>query len=100
MFIAMNRFKIVKGREEEFEKIWMTRDSYLEEVKGFKNFHLLKSSETEDYTLYVSHSTWDKHASFLNWTKSENFRKAHKNSGVSKGLYLGHPNFEGYEVII
>ena len=32
---------------------------------------------------------------FINWTKSEAFRLAHKNSGQHKGLYWGHPNFEG-----
>ena len=38
---------------------------------------------------------------FINWTKSEAFRLAiHKNSGQHKGLYLGHPNFEGFEVVL
>ena len=30
----MNRFKIVKGKEEEFEKVWKERDTHLEGVKG------------------------------------------------------------------
>ena len=30
MFLAMNRFKIVKGREEDFETIWKERDTHLQ----------------------------------------------------------------------
>ena len=29
MFLAMNRFKIVKGKEQEFEKVWIERDTHL-----------------------------------------------------------------------
>ena len=53
-FIAMNRFKIELGFENDFEA----------------------------------------------WTKSEAFRLAHKNAGSNKDLYLGHPEFEGFEVVI
>ena len=27
MFVAMNRFKVVKGKEAEFEAVWRGRDS-------------------------------------------------------------------------
>ena len=50
----MNRFKIVKGKEEKFEKVWKERDTHLEGVKGFISFNLLKGKETEDYSLYAS----------------------------------------------
>ena len=42
MFIAMNRFKVRKGSEHDFEQVWLTRQSHLEEVPGFVIFHLLK----------------------------------------------------------
>mgnify|MGYP000548433572 CR=1 FL=1 len=35
MFIAMNRFKVNKGSEADFETVWRTRDSHLDEVPGF-----------------------------------------------------------------
>ena len=38
----MNRFKIVLGREDDFENVWKNRDTHLEGVKGFKNFNLIK----------------------------------------------------------
>ena len=48
----MNRFKIILGKENEFEQVWRTRETYLDEVKGFKEFHLLRGESNEEYTLY------------------------------------------------
>ena len=45
MFVAMNRFKIVKGKENDFVNVWKNRDSFLENVPGFKNFNLVKGEE-------------------------------------------------------
>ena len=88
MFLAMNRFKIVKGKEQEFEKVWKERDTHLEGVKGFISFNLLKGKETDDYSLYASHSIWESNVAFVNWTKSEAFRLAQKNAGIHSDLYL------------
>ena len=96
----MNRFKIVLGKEKEFEEVWKNRDTHLNDVPGFKKFHLVKGEANDEYTLYASHSIWNSKNDFINWTKSEAFRLAHKNSGQHKGLYLGHPNFEGFEVVL
>ncbi len=40
----MNRFKIVVGRESDFEDIWKNRETHLDDVKGFQKFNLLKGS--------------------------------------------------------
>src|SRR4030081_3551385 len=77
MFIAMNRFLVAKGSEAAFEHVWMSRDSHLDKVPGFVEFHLLKGSEAEDHTLYASHTVWENRAVFEAWTKSEGFRAAH-----------------------
>jgi len=100
MFIAMNRFRVTKGREAEFEQVWRTRDSHLESVPGFEQFHLLRGPEHDDHTLYSSHSVWASKRDFENWTKSDAFRKAHKGAGTTKGLYMGPPQFEGFEVVV
>src|ERR1700758_2055724 len=98
MFIAMNRFRVAKGSEAAFEQVWMSRDSHLEKVPGFVEFHLLKGPEAEDHTLYASHTVWENRAVFEAWTKSEAFRAAHSRAGDNKPLYLDHPQFEGFEV--
>lgn len=100
MFIAMNRFKIARGRENDFVEVWKSRESYLEGVPGFQSFHLLRGPEEEEFTLFASHSIWDSPEAFENWTRSEAFRKAHANAGAAKGLYLGHPQFEGFDVVL
>ena len=46
-FIAMNRFKIAIGREEDFEEIWRNRETHLDDVGDFKKFNLLKGSTNE-----------------------------------------------------
>ena len=98
MFIAMNRFRVAKGSEVEFEQVWLSRDSHLEKVPGFVEFHLLKGPEADDHTLYASHTVWETHSAFEAWTKSEAFRAAHSRAGDHKPLYLDHPQFEGFEV--
>jgi heme-degrading monooxygenase HmoA len=100
MYIAMNRFKVKKGSEDAFEKVWSSRDSYLDRMPGFVEFQLLKGPEADDHTLYSSHTVWQSHAAFEAWTKSDEFRTAHARAGnqTTGSLYLEHPKFEGFEV--
>ena len=99
-YVAMNRFKISIGRELDFENTWKNRETHLENVKGFQKFKLLKGPTNGQYTLYTSHSSWDSKLDFENWRRSEAFRKAHSGGGEHQGMYLGHPEFEGFEVIL
>ncbi|MEM5436448.1 antibiotic biosynthesis monooxygenase [Paraburkholderia diazotrophica] len=100
MFIAMNRFKVAPGSEKTFEEVWTTRDTHLKDVPGFIEFHLLKGPQRDDHVLYSSHTIWANRAAFEAWTQSEAFRAAHRNAGnEARALYLGHPEFEGFEVI-
>lgn len=99
MYIAMNRFKVAIGSEADFETVWTSRDTHLKEVPGFVEFHLLKGPQREDHVLYASHTVWSDYAAFEGWTKSEAFRLAHRNAGGNRPLYLGHPEFEGFEVV-
>ena len=100
MFIAMNRFKIKPGHEQDFIDVWTGRDSYLHTVPGFREFHLLQGPSFDDYTLFSSHATWDTREAFEAWTKSEAFRKAHASAGGTKDIYIGPPNLETFEVVL
>ena len=51
MYIAMNRFRVKRGSEQAFEQVWLTRETHLERVPGFVEFHLLKGPKAEDHTL-------------------------------------------------
>src|SRR5262249_26717670 len=96
MFIAMNRFRVKRGSEDAFERVWLNRESQLHKVPGFVEFHLLKGPEAEDHTLYASHTVWQSKPAFEAWTKSEAFRVAHAHAGneTTGPLYLEHPKFE------
>jgi heme-degrading monooxygenase HmoA len=101
MFIAMNRFKIKPGMEQEFIAIWKQRDSYLDDVPGFKEFHLLQGQGFDEYTLFASHSVWESEQAFEDWTKSEAFRKAHAHAGEkTRDVYLGPPQLEFFNAVI
>jgi heme-degrading monooxygenase HmoA len=90
MFIAMNRFKRADVDDARH---------HLREVAGFITFHLLRGPDREDHTLYSSHSLWNSRTDFEAWTRSEAVRRAHRDAGSNKPLYLGDPEFEGFEVL-
>ena len=100
MYIAMNRFRIAPGHEEDFEELWRERDSQIEGEPGFESFHLLKGAADEEGALYASHTVWQSEADFRAWTKSESFKKVHARARAPKGTYLAHPVFEGFEAIL
>ncbi|WP_018698660.1 antibiotic biosynthesis monooxygenase family protein [Amorphus coralli] len=99
MFIAMNRFKVLRGEESAFEQVWLGREVHIDQEPGFVEFHLLKGPEHEDHTLYSSHTIWESRDAFEAWTRSQSFRDAHKGAGDRKVLYMGHPEFEGFEIL-
>lgn len=99
MFIAMNRFRVASDRGADFEKKWKDRESFLTEVPGFREFHLLCGPTDEQGTLYASHTLWDSRAAFDAWTDSDAFKKGHARAGGNEGIVLAHPVFEGFEVV-
>ena len=60
----------------------------------------MKGSSEEDFSLYASHSIWESKEAFIDWTKSDAFKLAHKNAGAHKDLYLSPPNLETFDQII
>ena len=96
MYVAMNNFKVVEGKEEEFERIWKERESYLSEVSGFLHFALLKADAQGEY---VSHSTWENREAFMAWVNSEAFAKGHR-QGSLMGVLQGPPEIKTYQAII
>lgn len=95
----MNRFRVKKGSESDFEAVWLNREIHIAKEKGFVEFHLLRGPERDDHTLFASHTIWTSEEDFVAWTKSQAFRDAHKDAGSNKDLYLEAPNFEGFSVV-
>lgn len=100
MYIAMNRFIVRLENAEALEALWLGRDSHLNGMEGFVEFHMLRGPEAGDGTrLYSSHTVWPSEEAFRSWTKSEAFRAAHKDAGSTAKLHEGAPSFEGFSVI-
>ena len=99
MYIAMNRFRVHKGRESDFESVWLNRKVHVANEPGFVEFHLLRGPEHDDHTLFVSHTIWETETDFTAWTQSQAFRDAHKDGGRNMSMYLGGPSFEGFAVV-
>ena len=92
MFIAINRFKVIKGQEQAFEQRWLGRDGSLDQLPGFIEFHLLRGPERDDHTLYASHTSWASKQAFTAWTQSEQFRAAHRNREKIRRCISAIPN--------
>ncbi len=101
MYIGMNRFKVLKDRAGDFEQVWLNRESYLHELDGFIEFHMLRGPEKEDHILYSSYTLWASKAHFDAWTQSVQFKKSHQRAAQPGNgpMTTGHPEFEGFEVI-
>jgi heme-degrading monooxygenase HmoA len=100
MLIAMNRFRIARGREEIFEELWRNRESRLDDVPGFREFHLLRGETDDEATLYASHTIWESRRAFEEWTESEAFRDAHRQAKAPAGTYLEHPRLELFDTVL
>ena len=96
MFVAMNNFKVNAGREDDFEKQWRERETFLKDVPGFVEFMLLKSDKTGDY---ISHTTWKDRQAFIDWTQSESFAKGHRQGSVA-GVLDGPPVIGLFEAVL
>ena len=100
MYIAMNRFKISNDHIDDFINLWRTRNSYLDQVEGFKDFKLLQGPKDDISTLFVSHSIWESQDTFVSWIESDHFKKAHSGAKAPAGTHLEHPKFEGFDIIL
>ena len=96
MLIAMNRFRILPGQEEEFERRWSERESFIADAPGFKMFLLLRGDEPGEY---ISHSTWESREAFEAWTRSDIFRRAH-GQPLTSSVLAEAPHVSLYEALL
>ncbi|MDF3383117.1 MULTISPECIES: antibiotic biosynthesis monooxygenase [unclassified Sulfitobacter] len=99
MYLAMNRFTVLLKNAAEFEDLWLSRESNLQEIDGFLSFHMLKGPEVDDSILYASHTMWEGLEHFRAWTTSAQFRNAHARAGQGPKLFEGPPQFEGFTAL-
>lgn len=87
VFVSMNRFPVVTGRENDFEDIWARRESRLRGLPGFRAFQMLRRDQVPDDDInYISMAVWDNRAAFDSWRSGEGFKQAHKRKDESKKI--------------
>ena len=95
MFIAMNRFKVIKGEEGAFEELWLSRESHLDKVPGFLEFHMLRGPERDDHVLYSSHSLGDQ-AALFRLDDIRAFSRGPSRHGANKADVCRSPRIRGF----
>ena len=76
--------ELLRGSGGALDRVDVLFRDLIDKMPGFVEFHLLKGPEHEDFTLYSSHTVWQSKAAFEAWTRSEEFRAAHKDAGQNK----------------
>lgn len=99
MYLAMNRFTVLRENATAFEELWLSRESRLQDMDGFVSFNMLKGPEHDGLVLYASHTVWQTEDHFRAWTTSQEFRASHARAGQTRKLYEGTPVFEGFSSI-
>ncbi|KAH8049355.1 antibiotic biosynthesis monooxygenase [Aureococcus anophagefferens] len=97
VFVAMNRFPVAEGSEDEFERRFADRSSTLADFAGFKGFLLLRRDDkVDDGATHSTFSVWDSRASFQAWLDSEK----KPDEQPRENLLAGRPTPSYYEGIL
>ena len=102
VFVAMNRFKVIEGKEEAFERRWSERESKLEGMDGFLTFLLLRRDalKAEDGYNYSTLTVWKNRESFDAWRASSANASAHSKAGEAEPMFEGPPSPVLYEGVL
>lgn len=95
MIVVTNRIPVAKGQEAAFEARFEGRAGLVEKRPGCRGFQLLRPIQADAYLVMT---WWDSAADFEAWTKSDEFREAHRNR-PPKELFAGPNVFEMHELI-
>lgn len=103
MFVSINRLQVKPGCESQIESRFGEPDG-LENVPGFTDFQLLRHSwaphpQGEVTAIeYLATTRWESKEDFINWTRSDAFKKAH--SGPRLDIWAGPAVPSGYDVAV
>jgi heme-degrading monooxygenase HmoA len=75
VIVVMNVVQAVEGREEDFERAFLTRERLLTQAEGFGGFELLRRDRDAEYVVLTR---WESKEAFQAWVKSDLFRRSHR----------------------
>jgi heme-degrading monooxygenase HmoA len=84
MILAISRFKVINGLEQEVKEAFFNRPRLVDKSPGFLGMETF--TQSVDPTIFYLLTRWSDSASFWRWHSSEAHRVSHK--GIPKGLKL------------
>lgn len=100
-YITMNRFKIKPEFADAYLEVWQGADVSAKSMPGLLEFRFFRLDAKKDgYVLFSSFARWQSKEDFLNWTKSEHFKKSHSTGPKNREMYVERPELECFEVLI
>ena len=102
VYVAMNRFTVLPGKEEAFERRWAERESKLENMDGFLTFLLLRRDalKAEDGYNYSTLTVWRSKEDFQAWRESSANSAAHSKAAEAEPMFDGPPSPVMYEGVL
>jgi len=101
MIVVMTRFNVNPEKKEIFEERMANfGENGIENQKGFISLKVLSPKTFPSMppnNTYIIETVWEDMDSFIEYTKSEAFRKAHENP-LPREVFLSPPSVEIYEV--
>lgn len=99
IFMAQNKFKVLPGREADFEAQWASRESRLQGVPGFVAFSMLRrdADKADDGFNYISSTIWRSVDAFNSWRTSDSFKASHAAAAEQPKCYEESPRLAFYE---
>ncbi|WP_027964849.1 antibiotic biosynthesis monooxygenase family protein [Halalkalibacillus halophilus] len=76
MYIVDSTVIVPEGKEQEVIDIYRNRSKSVDTQTGFIKFQLLQNDK-KPYELTV-HTIWETKEDYLNWARSDNFKKIHE----------------------
>lgn len=84
MFVALSRFTVANGMEEDVRQAFLARPHLVDDVSGFTRMEVLRpQGRPEEFWLMT---WWQDETCYDTWHKSHAYHDSH--SGIPKGLKL------------
>lgn len=95
MFVAMSRFRVANGMEEQVDHAFRNRPHEVDSVEGFVRMDVVRPVETPQEFLLITY--WTDPDSYHRWHRSDAHHASHLH--IPKGLKLapGHTEVTYFE---
>jgi heme-degrading monooxygenase HmoA len=84
VILALSRFKVANGLENDVARAFLNRPRLVEQAEGFLGMEVF--TDSKDASVFYLSTRWTTESAFRQWHASEAHHASHK--GIPKGLKL------------